>query len=34
MAPNQPYLTLGIVVVFLVAINILLLRSCIFKKKH
>lgn len=33
MAPNQPYLTLGIVVVFLIAMNILLLRSCIFKKR-
>jgi len=33
MAPNQPYLTLGIVVVFMVVINILLLRSLIFKKK-
>ena len=33
MAPTQPYLTLGIVAVFLVAINILLFRSFIFKKK-
>ena len=33
MAPNQPYLTLGIVAVFLVVINILLFRSCIFGKK-
>ena len=33
MAPNKPYLTLGIVVVFLVAINILLFRSFIFRKK-
>ena len=33
MAPTQPYLTLGIVVVFLIAINILLFRSFIFKKK-
>ena len=33
MAPTQPYLTLGIVTVFLVAINILLFRSFIFKKK-
>ena len=34
MAPNQPYLTLGIVVVFLILMNILLFRSCIFKKKR
>jgi len=33
MAPTQPYLTLGIVFVFMIAINILLLRSVIFKKK-
>ncbi len=33
MAPTQPYLTLGIVVVFMIAINILLFRSFIFKKK-
>ena len=33
MAPMQPYLTLAIVGVFLVVINILLLRSVIFKKK-
>ena len=33
MAPTQPGLTLAIVVAFLVAINILLFRSCIFKKK-
>ena len=33
MAPTKPYTTLAIVVVFLVAINILLLRSLIFKKK-
>ncbi len=33
MAPNQPYLTLGIVVVFMVLINILLFRSFLFKKK-
>ena len=33
MAPTQPYLTLGIVAVFFVAINILLFRSFIFKKK-
>jgi len=33
MAPTQPYLTLGIVVVFMVLINILLFRSLIFKKK-
>ena len=33
MAPNQPYLTLGVVVVFMVLINILLFRSFLFKKK-
>ena len=33
MAPTQPYLTLIIVAVFLVAINILLFRSFLFKKK-
>ena len=33
MAPNQPYLTLGIIVVFMVLINILLFRSFLFKKK-
>ena len=33
MAPTQPYLTLGIVAAFLVAINILLFRSLLFKKK-
>jgi len=33
MAPTKPYLTLGIVFVFMIAINILLLRSLIFKKK-
>ena len=33
MAPTQPYLTLGIVAVFLVAINILLFRSYLFKRK-
>ena len=33
MAPTQPYLTLGIVGVFMIAINILLFRSMIFKKK-
>ena len=33
MAPTQPYLTLGIVTVFMIAINILLFRSQIFKKK-
>ena len=33
MAPTQPYLTLGIVAVFMIAINILLFRSQIFKKK-
>ena len=33
MAPTQPYLTLIIVAAFFVAINILLFRSFIFKKK-
>ena len=33
MAPTQPYLTLGIVAVFMIAINILLLRNLIFRKK-
>ena len=33
MAPTKPALTLGIVFVFMIAINILLLRSLIFKKK-
>ena len=33
MAPNQPYLTLGIVVVFFIAMNLLLFRSQIFRKK-
>ena len=33
MAPTKPYMTLGIVAVFLVAINILLFRKQIFGKK-
>ena len=33
MAPTKPYLTLGIVAVFLVAINLLLFRSMLFGKK-
>lgn len=33
MAPTQPYLTLGIVVIFMSFMNILLFRSFIFKKK-
>ena len=33
MAPTKPYMTLAIVFVFMIAINILLLRSVIFKKK-
>ncbi len=33
MAPTKPYLTLGIVVLFFLAINILLFRSLIFGKK-
>ena len=33
MAPTKPYLTLAIVVAFMVAINILLFRSFIFRRK-
>ena len=33
MAPTQPYLTLSIVFAFMIVINILLLRSFLFKKK-
>ena len=33
LAPTKPYMTLAIVGVFLIAINILLLRSVIFRKK-
>ena len=33
MAPTKPYMTLSIVFVFMIAMNILLLRSLIFKKK-
>ena len=33
MAPTKPYLTLAIVVVFMIAVNILLFRSLIFKGK-
>ena len=33
MAPTKPYMTLGIVVAFLVIMNILLFRSLIFKKR-
>ena len=33
MAPTKPYLTLGIVFVFMLFMNILLFRSLIFKKK-
>ena len=33
MAPTQPYMTLGIVAVFMIAINILLFRSFLFRKK-
>ena len=33
MAPSKPYLTLGIVAVFLVAINLLLFRSMLFRRK-
>ena len=33
MAPTKPYLTLGILVAFLIIMNLLLFRSFIFKKK-
>ena len=33
MAPTQPYLTLGIVVAFMIVMNLLLFRSFLFKKK-
>lgn len=33
MAPTKPYMTLSIVFIFMIAMNILLLRSLIFKKK-
>jgi ESS family glutamate:Na+ symporter len=33
MAPTKPYLTLAIVVAFMVAINILLFRSFLFRRK-
>jgi ESS family glutamate:Na+ symporter len=33
MAPTKPYLTLGIVVVFMIIMNILLFRSFLFKKR-
>ena len=33
MAPTKPYMTLAIVAVFLIVMNILLLRSVIFRKK-
>ena len=33
MAPTKPYMTLGIVVGFMIVLNILLFRSFIFKKK-
>ena len=33
MAPTKPYLTLGIVLVFMIFMNLLLFRSLIFKKK-
>lgn len=33
MAPTKPYLTLAIVVVFMIAVNILLFRSLLFKGK-
>ena len=33
MAPTQPYLTLGIVIAFLIVMNLLLFRSFLFKKK-
>ena len=34
LAPEKPMLTFGILVVFFIAMNILLFRSKIFKKKH
>ena len=34
MAPTNPYLTLGIVAVFLIVINLLLFRSFLFRKKN
>lgn len=34
LAPVKPYLTLGILFVFLIIMNIILFRSKIFKKKH
>ena len=34
MAPTKPYLTLGIVVVFMIIMNILLFRSFLFRKKE
>ena len=33
MAPTQPYLTLGIVAVFMIVMNLLLFRSFLFKKR-
>ena len=33
LAPEQPLLTYGILVVFFIAMNLLLFRSKIFKKK-
>lgn len=33
MAPEKPYLTLAIIVVFGILINLLLFRSCIFKRR-
>ena len=33
MAPDQPYLTLGIILVFFLVMNVVLFRSFIFKKK-
>ena len=33
MAPNKPYMTLGIEVAFMIVINLLLFRSFIFRKK-
>ena len=33
MAPTQPYLTLGIVMAFMIVLNILLFRSFLFRKR-
>jgi ESS family glutamate:Na+ symporter len=33
MAPDKPYMTLGIIVAFFLVMNVVLFRSFIFKKK-